>query len=293
VFKATDLAAGRTVAVKIPQSYTAGSQYMREAQIGASLDHPCLLKFIPVPEAAKSRPYHVTEFLDGRSLYDELRARGGTLPVDDALRLAARMCDGLDYLHHHHVVHADLKPANVMLCADGSLRIIDFGIARWAKGRPKSLGGYPQHLGTPEYMAPEIVKGKRGDARTDLYVLGAMLYEMITGRRPYEDQHEDKQLVARLVGDPLPPSHYVPDLPPQVDEIVLHALARKPADRYQSAAEMRADLAAPEKVAVTGRADRLQKPVLAKLWWPVAGLVGGCLAGLVGAFFVLLWLVKK
>jgi serine/threonine-protein kinase len=142
-------------------------------------------------------------------------------------------------------------------------------------------------------MAPELVKGKRGDARTDIYSLGAVLYELITGHRPFDTQAEGVRLRARLVGDPVAPSHYVPGLAPQVEEILLHALARKPADRYTSALAMKADLKDSARVVVSGRAKRLQAPVLAKLWWPVVGLVGASLLVPVVMFFVFLALLKK
>jgi serine/threonine-protein kinase len=292
VFKAIDISTGRQVVVKVPPRYLGGGQYLREAQIGRLLDHPGILKFIQIDERAKSRRYLVTEYLEGHSLHDELQ-RTGPLPVANALKLGAQICDALDYLHGRHIIHADVKPGNILLCPDGSLRIIDFGIARFAATGLTTFGGFPAHVGTPEYMAPEQVKGKRGDARTDLYALGAVLYEMITRRRPFDTEQEDDRLHARLVGDPVAPRRYVPSLSPQVEEIILHALARKPADRYASAAAMKAALEAPERVPVSGRASRLKAPVLAKLWWPVAGLVGLCLLVPVVLFFVFLALLKK
>jgi serine/threonine protein kinase len=297
IFKAIDTSTGRPVVVKVPppgmeRDPRGYGQYLREAQIGRQLDHPGILKFIPIDERAKSRPYLVTEYLDGHSLHDELQ-RHGSLPVADALKWGAQICDALDYLHRHHIIHADVKPGNIMLCPDGSLRIIDFGIARLAATGRTTLGGFPAYVGTPEYVAPEQIKGKRGDARTDLYALGGVLYEMVTGHLPFDTEQEDDRLNARLVGDPVTPSRYVPSLSPQVEEIILHALARKPADRYASAAAMKADLEAPERVPVSGRASRLRAPVLAKLWWPVAGLVGLSLLVLIVLFFVFLALLKK
>jgi serine/threonine protein kinase len=293
VFKAIDRFTGQTVAVKVPPRYLGDIQYLREAEIGRQLDHPGLLKFLPIEEQAKSRPYLVTEYLDGESLHDALHHRGGTLPTAEALRLGAQICDALDYLHRHHIIHSDVKPGNIMLCSDGSVRIIDFGIARWAARGLTAVGGFPAHVGTPEYMAPELVKGKRGDARTDLYSVGAVLYELITGRRPFDTEAENDRLRARLVGDPVAPSRYLPSLPPQVEEILLHALARKPADRYASAMAMKAELEEPARVVVSGRASRLEAPVYAKLWWPVVGLIGVSLLVPVALFFVFLALLKK
>jgi serine/threonine protein kinase len=292
IFKAIDTSTGRPVVVKVPPRHLSEVQYLREAQIGRQLDHPGILRFIQIDERAKSRPYLVTEYLEGHSLHDELQ-RVGSLSVADALRLGAQICDALDYLHRHHIIHGDVNPGNIMVCRDGSLRIIDFGIARWAATGLRALGGFPAYVGTPDYMAPEQVKGKRGDARTDLYALGAVLYEMITRRTPFDTEHEDDRLRARLVGDPVAPSRYAPGLSPQVEEIVLRALARKPADRYASAAAMKAALEAPERVPFSGRASRLKAPALAKLWWPVAGLVSLCVLVPVLLFFVFLELLKK
>ena len=288
VFKAIDTLTGRPVVVKVPPR-RAGTDapYLREAQIGRQLDHQGLLKFLAIDERAKSRPYLVTEFLEGHTLHDAMHALR-VWPVEHVLRRGAEICDALDYLHRHDIIHADVKPGNIMLCPDGSCRVIDFGIARFA-----SAGGFPAHVGTPEYMAPEQVKGKRGDARTDLYALGAVLYEMITGHVPFDEQPEDHRLHARLVGDPVAPSRYVPGLSPHVEEIVLHALARKPADRYVSAAAMKEDLEAPARVAVTGRASRLQAPLRAKLWLQYAGLASLLLLVPVLLFFVFLALLRK
>jgi serine/threonine protein kinase len=292
IFKAIDASTGRPVVVKIPPRHLGNGPYLREAQIGRLLDHPGILRFLPIDERAKSRPYLVTEYLEGHTLHDELQ-RVGSLPAADALKLGVRICDALDYLHRRHIIHGDVKPGNIMLCSDGSLRIIDFGIARWAANGLMSSSSFSAYVGTPEYMAPEQVKGKRGDARTDLYALGAVLYEMVTRRRPFDTEHEDHRLRARLVGDPAAPSRYAPSLSPQVEEIILRALARKPADRYASAAAMKAALEAPERVTLSGRAMRLQAPVLAKLWWPVVGLVGLSVLVPVVLFFVFLALLKK
>src|SRR5947209_17998503 len=125
------------------------------------------------------------EYLEGQTLRQLMRGVR-PLPVDDALRIAGRVCEALDYMHKHDVVHRDLKPENIMLCNDGSLRIMDFGIAKAAGMRRLTFTGFSQAMGTPDYMAPEQVKGKRGDARTDIYSLGAMLYEMVTGSAPFE-----------------------------------------------------------------------------------------------------------
>src|SRR5439155_935900 len=180
------------------------------------------------------------------------------MPVKDALTIAARLAEALLYMHEHDVVHRDLKPDNVMICNDGSIRIMDFGIAKVEGSRRLTFGAFQPAMGTPDYMAPEQVRGKRGDQRTDIYSLGAILYEMVTGSVPYEGNTPLLIMNARLTGDPKAPRKVNPEVSPQVEEIVLHALARDAADRYANALEMKRDLDNPEQVDVTGRAERLQ-----------------------------------
>src|SRR5262249_29143469 len=144
------------------------ARFEREEQIGKSLDHPGILKIMPVE--GKSRPYIVMEYVEGQTL-DRLLQSISPLPVDDALRIASRLCDALDYMHRNGVIHRDLKPSNIMICNDGSLRIMDFGIAKTMAMRRITFGGFSPTMGTPDYMAPEQIKGKRGDERTDIYSL--------------------------------------------------------------------------------------------------------------------------
>jgi serine/threonine protein phosphatase PrpC len=277
VLKATDLKTGRPVALKVPLPSLEGdpaafSRFQREAEIGRTLDHPGILKIIDIDEKQQSRPYLVMEFLEGQTL-ERLMQEVRPMPESDALRIVSQICDALEYLHRHDVVHRDLKPQNIMVCNDGSVRIMDFGIAKAGASRRLTFGGFSPTMGTPDYMAPEQVKGQRGDERTDIYSLGAMLYEMVTGRVPFEGQNAYMVMNARLIGDPVAPRAYNPKIRPEVEEIILHAMARNPADRYRSAAEMKADVDAPENVHVTGRASRLTVPVPWKRRWRVARVV--------------------
>ncbi len=264
IFKAKDLKTGEVVAVKVPFMQFESdpgfySRFQREEEIGRKLNHPCILHVLPIEEE-KSRPYIVMEYLKGQTLRQVLR-NIGRLPVADAVSIAARLCEALEYLHRQDIIHRDLKPENVMLCDDGSLRIMDFGIARAAGMRRLTFAGFSPAMGTPDYMAPEQVKGRRGDARTDIYSLGAMLYEMITGEVPFEGTNPYAIMNARLLGDPVAPRKINPEISPQVEEIVLHAMEQKPYDRYASAAEMQAELLAPETVQLTGRCERLRPQV--------------------------------
>jgi serine/threonine-protein kinase len=260
IFKAQDIESGEPVAIKIPfmqfESDPAFfSRFQHEELIGKSLRHPYILRIIPVEE--KSRPYIVMEFLQGQTLRQVLRSVE-RMPVQDALAIARRICEALEYLHSQNVIHRDLKPENIMLCDDGSIRLMDFGIAKAAGLRRLTFSGFSASLGTPDYMAPEQVKGKRGDARTDIYSLGVMLYEMVTGALPFEGTNPYAIMHARLAGDPIGPRKWNPELSPQFEEILLHALERQPYDRYPSAAAMKAELESPDSVPLTGRCDRLR-----------------------------------
>jgi eukaryotic-like serine/threonine-protein kinase len=260
IYKGRDLEnAQALVAIKVPHPRvemdpSLFSRFQREAGIGSKLNHPCVLKFIPAPEV-QSRPYIVTEFLEGTTLYQWLNERR-PLPESEALALASRICDALQYLHEHNVNHRDVKPENVMICADGSIRLMDFGIAWGSDSRRLTFVGFAP--GTPHYMAPERVKGKRGDARTDIYSLGALLYEMLTGVIAFNNQDTAIIMDARVRSDPAAPRKLNPNISPQAEEIVLRAMDRSPANRYQTAAAMKADLDAPERVHVTGRCQRLK-----------------------------------
>ncbi len=273
IFKATDLEHKMTVAVKVPHmQYESDpgfySRFLREEEIGSSLNHPYILKFYPVPEDLRSRPYIVTEYLRGYTL-SHLLTSVSPMPEKDAIKLAGRICEALAYLHEQGVVHRDLKPQNVMLCNDGTIRIMDFGIAKAKEGRRLTFSGFTPAVGTPDYMAPEQVKGKRGDERTDIYSLGAMLYEMVTGSPPFQMENENPLVImnARVEGDPMAPRKRNANISAQVEEIILHAMERDPRKRYQTAADMKAELDNPAAVQLTGRCERLQEVSLGKRQW--------------------------
>jgi serine/threonine-protein kinase len=171
---------------------------------------------------------------------------------------------------------------------------MDFGIAKAATSRRITFGGFSPTLGTPDYMAPEQVKGQRGDARTDIYSLGAILYEMLTGRLPFEGPNAFTVMNARLAGDPIAPRAHNPAIRPEVEEIVLHAMEREPAARYQSAAAMKTDLDAPDRVHVTGRAHRLRVPGVSQRRWRFVRLILlGALAPILLFFLILFFLTHR
>jgi serine/threonine-protein kinase len=191
-------------------------------------------------------------------------------------------------MHENKIVHRDLKPQNVMLCNDGTLRVMDFGIAKSMEARRLTFAGFSTTMGTPDYMAPEQVKGRRGDERTDIYSLGAMLYEMTTGSVPFEGPNPFIVMNSRLTGDPLAPRKRNPEIPEQIEEIILHAMEREPHNRFASAAAMKAELDDPSKVVLTGRHHYLALPKLWKTKWRGARMVVLPAFGVIFAFLAAL-----
>ncbi|MCM0083917.1 serine/threonine protein kinase [Geomonas sp. Red32] len=291
IFKASDLTTGQTVAIKVPHLQFESdpgfySRFVREGEIGARFNHPYLLKFIPLEK--QSRPYLVMEYLQGETLAQFLKT-AGALPEPQALTMASRICDALSHMHAAQVVHRDLKPQNIMICPDGSIRIFDFGIAR-GTGRRFTFVGFTPSIGTPEYMAPEQVLGKRGDERTDLYTLGVMLYQIVTGEIPFADPGGDifKGMNARVTGDPVAPRKVRREISEAAEEIILHAMERDPAGRYPSAEAMKRELDHPESVELTGRWRNLKTPQPWKRYLKSGILVGLLLAA---AIALIVWIV--
>jgi serine/threonine protein kinase len=266
VYEALDRLTHHHVALKVPLSRLENDRdflyrFEREEMIGVTLDHPNVLKFISAG-VNKCRPYIVTEYLEGETLAVRL-LRQSPLSEAEAARIASQICAGTDYLHRKGVVHRDLKPDNIMLCKDHTVRIMDFGIAKSEATRRLTFAGFSPAMGTADYISPEQVQGKRGTAQSDIYALGAILYEMTTGVPPYQGDNPLVVMNARLSSDPVPPRKRNPELSPQIEEIILHALEREQSRRYTTAAAMTADLNDYGKVSSTERFIRLRP---AQLW---------------------------
>jgi len=255
--------AARSVAVKVPLRRIEGDpvsfgRFEREERIGLSLDDPSLLRYIP-GTGEKSRPYIVTEFVDGCTLAYVIH-RTRPVPERDALRIASVVCGSVGHMHGRGIIHRDLKPANIMIRRDGTLCLMDFGLAAEVDQRVGILAGLTPLFGTPEYMAPEQVRNRRNDERTDIYSLGVILFQMLTGVLPFQSEDPWAAAQLRVTGDPVAPRSINPAMTPEAEEIVLRAMRRRPADRYQTVAEFQADLDAPERVHVTGLSARLRAP---------------------------------
>jgi serine/threonine-protein kinase len=262
IFKAQDLQnQDKPVVVKVAlPAFSSGvgawSMFQREEEIARQLDHPSILKFLPL-DTSKRRSYMVTEFVPGITLADRL-VQQSPLPEAEAVSIASQVCEALEHVHEHGVVHYDLKPGNVMLCPDGSIRLIDFGLAHTAVTARFTLSGGVPPIGSSDYVAPEQIKRKRGRKSVDIYGVGTLLYEMLTGKTPFPGDDPFVVASARLLGDPPAPRTLNPAISRQVEEIALKALRRDPDERYASAAAMKADLDHREQVAVTGLAERLR-----------------------------------
>jgi len=255
VFKGRDLEDGRVVALKVPHLQFEADlvfhrRFLREEEIGVRLDHPSIVGVLRPKE--KSRIYLVQEFVEGESLRRLIR-QGGALPIDRAVEIAVQIAHALDYLHREGVVHRDLKPENVIMIPGGGIKIIDFGIAFDAALRKMTWSGLSQTTGTPDYMAPEQVEGRRGEPRSDLYSLGVILYEMLTGRVPFKQESGLAAMRAKVVSDPEPPRRFRPEIPPGLEEAVLLALERDPEKRPESAFELKEMLTHPESLVITHR----------------------------------------
>jgi serine/threonine-protein kinase len=227
-------------------------RFLREEEIGKKIDHPGVMKVFDNPD--RTQIYMVMEWIEGRLLRQILNEEK-KLPIERAVRLTSRICEALEHIHTHGVVHRDLKPENIMVDAEDNIRLIDFGIAANAGSRRLTFANFSRNMGTPDYISPEQVRGKRGDARSDVYALGVMLYEMLTGKVPFTGPNAFAVMNDRLVNQPVPPRNLEPAISPQLQEIVYRALEREPKNRYHSAKEFAQDLEHPEKVGVTARVD--------------------------------------
>jgi eukaryotic-like serine/threonine-protein kinase len=251
VFRATDLQSGSTVAIKVPHPEAECDpvfydRFQREQQIARTLEHASVIK--EVSDGEKSRVYMVLEWADGQ-LLREILAKEGRLPLDRAVRITCRLCGALEYIHSRGVVHRDLKPENVFLDGEDNVKLFDFGIAAVRGARRLTFGKFSNLTGTADYIAPEQIKGKRGDARTDIYALGIMLYEMLTGKMPFEGTNAFAVMNGRLNRDAPPPREFNPAISEQLQAVIYKAMARDPRDRYASASELAGDLEYPNSPA--------------------------------------------
>jgi serine/threonine-protein kinase len=249
VYRARDIRLDRIVAIKTLRADLARDQifqarFRREAQSAASLNHPSIVAVYDTGEDMATGvpvPYIVMEYVDGRTVRDLLQEGHRLLP-ERSLEIIDGVLRALEYSHQAGIVHRDIKPGNVMVTRNGDIKVMDFGIARAMSDAQATMTQTAQVIGTAQYLSPEQARGDRVDARSDLYSAGCLLYELLTGRPPFTGDSPVAIAYQHVRENPVPPSRVDPDVPPWADAIVLKAMAKPPADRYQSAAEMRADL---------------------------------------------------
>lgn len=245
VYKAKDPLIDRVVAIKtinlslaMDEKEEYEGRFYQEAKAAGRLNHPNIVTIYDVGKSGDVA-YIAMELLEGRELRDIMND-GALLPVDQVLNIVAQVAQGLAYAHEHEIVHRDVKPSNIMVIRDGHVKITDFGIARMASSSVRTQTGMV--LGSPKYMSPEQVMGKSIDQRSDIFSLGVMLYEMLTGKAPFDGENVNAIMYQTLNAVIAPPNTVNPAIPEMVNFILAKALAKKVVDRYQNAKDFAVDL---------------------------------------------------
>src|SRR5579863_5230120 len=264
IYRATDLRTGQLVAIKIPHPELECdpvfySRFQREIAVSRKLKHPGVVQTIDSSDM--DQLCIVMEWVDGRFLRD-LLAKEGKLSAERATRIATGVCEALEYIHGEGVVHRDLKPENIMVGEGDSTKLIDFVIAACEGMRRLTFSRLSNAMGTPDYISPEQIKRKRADGRSDVYALGVILHEMLTGQTPFNGPNPFAVMNDRLVNDPPSARELNPEISPQLQEILYRAMERDPENRFAGAREFAAALTCPECVELIDRAARKErKPV--------------------------------
>jgi TolB-like protein/tetratricopeptide (TPR) repeat protein len=243
VYRAQDTKLKRTVALKfLPPSLTndadAKERFIHEAQAASALDHPNICTVYEINESDDGQLFIAMACYDGETL--KKRIERGPLPIEEAVGIATQGAQGLGKAHESGIVHRDIKPANIIMTKDGTAKILDFGLAKLSGRTLLTKAGTT--LGTAAYMSPEQARSESTDSRADLWALGVVFYEMLTGRKPFESDYEQALVYSILNEDPRPMRELRPEVPVELEKITRRAMAKRPEDRYQSAAEFLADL---------------------------------------------------
>ncbi len=264
VYRGHDVRLGREVAVKtlradLARDPTFHTRFRREAQSAAALNHPAIVSVYDTGEDVVNGvtvPYIVMEYIEGRTLREVVQDQG-RFTEQRALEITADVCAALDYSHRMGIIHRDIKPANVMLTPNGSIKVMDFGIARATAASTSTMTQTAQVIGTAQYLSPEQARGETVDARSDVYSTGVFLYELLTGNPPFRGDSPVAVAYQHVREMPQPPSVHDPDISPEADAIVFKAMAKSREERYQSAGDMHDDI----ERALNGR--RVIAPLLA------------------------------
>ncbi len=294
IFRATDLRDGKTVAIKIPHPEMECDpiffeRFQREEEIGKKLDHPGVMKVYPNDQ--RRDPYIVMEWVEGR-LLRQLVQEQRPMPPERAIAIVVQICRALEHIHGHGVIHRDLKPENIMIDEHDGIKVIDFGISANVGSRRITFAKLSDTMGTPDYISPEQVQGGRGDARSDVYAVGVMLYEMLTGQVPFTGSNPFVIMNNRLLNNPIPPRELNPAITPQMQEVLYRALERVPSKRYRNARDFAHDLEHLDEVVPTDRQELHDWQRQRSPWLRRVLLYVGLALIPIAIFALLLWVAR-
>jgi serine/threonine protein kinase len=298
IYKARDTG-DKFVTLKFPLANIIGDpaiyeRFRREFAIGQKLEHPAFPHAIAINEDATG-PCLVTEYIEGKSLRANLQQRA-PMPLDEALCLFQELLAAIEYLHTQGVYHRDLKPENIII-GGSKVHVVDFGLALLKGARRVTWMALTDAMGTPDYMAPEQIQGKRGDARTDIYALGTIFYEMLTGSVPFRGDNPLAAVSQHLTGTPLPPTELNPSISPAVEAVILKCIRRDPDERYQSAGDLLHDLKHPEQLDLSQfprRQERQARAVITdRQIWILSAVIGIAFVAIVALIVAVVLLVRR
>jgi len=297
-YKAKDTTTGGTVVLKMPNPNLFADpglfqRYRRESDIARKLDHPGVQRGMDGGEN-RNEPYLVLEYIDGDNLRRVLRAGPDVVPIKTIVDWGRQLAEALAYLHHAGIVHRDLKPENILVTADSRLKVADFGTAMLEGARRLTWKHLSDALGTPDYMSPEQIQGERGDARSDIYAWGVMMYELLSGHVPFRGDNWMAVMAGHLSEHPTPIHKLRHDVPKGLEAVVMHAMRRQPEHRYDSADQLVADLDRLDDIGPDSY-DLSPEPAIGgmaavnseKRLWAFVGLVAVGFVGIVGIIITL------
>jgi serine/threonine-protein kinase len=302
-YKARDTETGRLVLLKSPNPLLFADpliyqRFEREMEIARRLDAPGVQRSLDLSDHSRE-PYVVLEFVEGKNLRLKLADFSAGIPVDVALYWARQLAAAIAYLHSRGITHRDLKPENILITNDGILKVVDFGTALLAGARRLTWRHLTEGVGTPDYMSPEQIQGGRGDPRSDIYSWGVIMYELLTGRVPFDGDNWLAVMAGHLRRTPERIRDIRPEVPPALEAVVLKAMRRYPENRYQSAAELQADLDRLDSLDLSAFDLRPEPPIggmaaagsRRRLYGYIGLIAGGCVA-VVAIIVVILEVLK-
>jgi serine/threonine-protein kinase len=263
-------------------------RFLREAKIGKQLVHPAIPRTIALFENCEA-PCLILEYIEGQTLRSIL-ADHAPFSLEEASWITRQLASALTYLHNHGVYHRDLKPENVLLDSTGRVHIIDFGIALLEGARRVTWRNLSDVLGTPDYISPEQIQGKRGDARSDLYALGIMFYEMMTGATPFSGDNPTEVMNSHLTTTPAPPSKLNPAIHPNIEAIIQKTIRKNPKERYQTAEEFLNDLKNYKELNISDfprDKEKVTGVITSRQIWVLSGIIGFIFLAVIGIIVII------